>query len=90
MMTQIVEADLDWYIDDDGDDCAQGEEHDYAIDKDYELAVFKDGKVVALRDSGCLQCAELMAEAIECCYKRGDRVNKFAGDSPWVCDATHV
>ena len=80
---------LDWAIDEDGDDVAFGEEHDYIIDKDYELAVFKDGKVAAIRDNGCLACAELMAEAIERCYQRGSRVNKFAGDEPWVCDGTH-
>lgn len=86
-----IEADLDWQVDEDGDDCALGVVYEYAIDLDNELAVFKDGKVVAIRENGCLKCAEAMGDAIERItkYQIRDghpvRINKYLTGA-WICD----
>lgn len=55
---------LDWTIDDDGDDCAEGL-LEYIIDVDNELAVFHDGKCVAIRSCADMDHAEAIGEAFE-------------------------
>lgn len=60
----MPEANLEWEIDDDGDDCAQGL-LEYIIDVDNELAVFHDGKCVAIRPCVDMDHAEAIAEAFE-------------------------
>jgi len=89
---KLIVADLDWTIDEDGDDCADGVEYEYVIDLENELAVFKNGKVVAIRRNGCMSCAESMGNAIEETRLRQirdskpERLNMFNGDGAWICD----
>ena len=91
---EIIKADLDWQVDEYGEIGAAGVDYEYYIDQNNELAVFKDGKVIIIRENGCLTCAELIAEAIECVHKRcvrdnmEERTQKFV-DSPYICDTTH-
>lgn len=90
---KLVTSDLDWQIDDEGDDCAIGVEYEYIIDGDDQLAVFKGGTLAALRENGCLRCAETMGDAIECIRKRQirddlpERIQKFVNGA--ICKGKH-
>jgi hypothetical protein len=58
-------AELDWSLDDDGTQFANGEHLGFEIDLDNELAVFEDDKCVAIRKAVDIDHAEYLANAFE-------------------------
>lgn len=80
---EIIDADLDWSIDDDGEDYSFGVAYDYIIDADNELAVFNGDKCIIIRQCVDLAHAESLAEAMErVCIRDRARGETWMGKVP--------
>lgn len=80
---EIIEADLDWEIDSDGEDVAVGIAYDYIVDGSNELAVFHGEKCVVIRQCVDMAHAEFIAEAIEIeCIRDRARGETWRGKQP--------